>query len=93
LCPGTCLDDCYDHLQQWKKCRGIPIGLGAWHWFHEDLSGSDDGYGIRGLRGTYWWFITADPEHALGGSRAVGGHLEYRLRDGDPFRSFFDCNF
>lgn len=80
-------------IKGFKERYNIPIGLHAWHWFAEDLSGPNDGYGIPGLRGTYWWGITADPEADLGGGRKVGGHLEYRLRDGDTFRSFFDSKF
>ncbi len=83
----------YDHLQETKQRWHVPLGIGAWHWYHEDLVGSNDGYGIEGLRGTYWWFVTADPTYELSRDTAIGGHLEYRLRDGDPFRSFFPDNF
>ena len=90
LFTDTRLDCLYDNWQQRKET--IPIGVGAWHWFHEDLIGSNDGYGINGLRGTYWWFITADPSVEICDGK-VGAHLEYRLRDGDTFRSFFDSKF
>jgi len=82
----------FDHLLGWKNEYDIPIKLGAWHWYHESLD-DNDGYGPEGLRGTYWWEIIADPEFDLGGGRKIGGHLDYRLRDGDFFRSFFDSKF
>ena len=93
LFPGCWLDDFGDCLAERKQGWCVPMGIGAWHWFHEDLSGSNDGYGIEGLRGTYYWLVTADPQIDLGDERAFGGHLEYRLREGDPFRSFFPNAF
>lgn len=99
--PVTLLGECgersvgnlFDSAMGVKKRWDLPIGAGAWHWFHVDASGDNDGYGIEGLRGTYYWYLTADPEYDLGGGRKIGGHLEYRLRDGDTFRSFFDSKF
>jgi len=92
-CGDQCIDGIFEKLLGWKDDLDLPIGAGAWHWYAEDISTSNDGYGTRGLRGTYWWYITADPEYDLGDGRKVGGHLEYRLRDGDRFRSFFDSKF
>lgn len=87
------VDGTFEHMLGWKEEHEIPVKVGAWHWFHESLTTSDDGYGIGGLRGTYWWEVIADLEHDLGGGQAVGAHVNYRLRDGDPFRSFFTSNF
>ncbi len=92
-CGEQCIEGLFDSVLGWKNDYDIPISVGAWHWFATDLSGSNSGYGTEGLRGTYWWYVTADPEVDLGNGRKIGGHLEYRLRDGDNFRSFFDSRF
>lgn len=76
-----------------KNRLSVPVKVGAWHWYHESLVSSNDGYGIRGLRGTYWWEVIVDPKYDLGEGRAIGAHVNYRLRDGDFFRSFFDSKF
>ncbi len=74
-----------------ERCRfKMPITGGAWHWFHESLIGRSGGYGIDGLRGTYFWYVFADPEYDLGCGKKVGGHVELRLRETDTFRSFID---
>lgn len=68
----------------------MPLTFGAYHWFHQSLNGQSGGYGIDGLRNTYFWYINADPRLDLGNDRAVGGHVELRLRETDTFRSFID---
>ncbi|NNE00311.1 MAG: hypothetical protein HKN47_23580 [Pirellulaceae bacterium] len=83
-----CLGDVAEALtiqsDRWK----IPFGGGAYHWFTEDLRGDNDGYGIPGLRDTYFWYVTADPQFQLDGGNRIGGHVELRLREQDLFRSF-----
>ena len=66
----------------------MPITGGAWHWFHQSLIGRGGGYGVPGLRGTYYWYLYADPEYDLGHGRTIGGHLELRLRETGTYRSF-----
>lgn len=87
------VDDTFEAVLGWKNKLPIPIKFGAWHWFAQDLNGPNSGYGVRGLRGTYWYEVIADPSFELSDGRKVGAHLNYRLRDGDHFRSFFDSNF
>ena len=89
----NCIDPLFEQVLGCKNELPFPVKLGAWHWYAEDISGPNDGYGIPGLRGTYWWEIIATPEIDLGCGRAVGGHVNYRLRDGDYFRDFFDSKF
>jgi hypothetical protein len=89
----NCVDPLFEHVLGCKNDLPFPLKVGAWHWYAEDISGPDDGYGIPGLRGTYWWEVIATPEIDLGCGRAIGGHVNYRLRDGDTFRTFFDSKF
>ena len=82
---GDLLAECHPKGCRWE----IPFGAGAWHWFHQDLTSADNGgYGIDGLRGTYFWYVTADPRIDLCNGRSIGGHCEIRLRERDLFRSF-----
>ena len=67
----------------------MPVNAGAYHWFTDDLVGNKDGYGIPGLRNTYFWYVTADPQFQLRSGHQLGGHVELRLRERDLFRSFF----
>ena len=88
------VDRLFDSTLGWKNDHDIPITIGAWHWYAWDLtSNRAGGYGIPNLRGTYWWEVIATPEHDLGCGRKAGAVLNYRLRDGDYFRSFFDSKF
>jgi hypothetical protein len=67
-----------------------PVGIGAWHWFQLDSSGrGDNGYGARFVRGTYFYYVTVDPELELSCGDKIGGHLEYEFRDADPLRRFY----
>ena len=68
----------------------LPITGGAWHWFHQSLNGDPGGYGIPGLRDTYFWYLYADPEFTTPAGNKVGGHVELRLRETDTFRGFID---
>ena len=85
----SCLTDAlnFEH-----GCFSMPITGGAYHWFHQSLIGNSGGYGIDGLRGTYFYYLYVDPQVSVDRGRTVGGHMELRLRDGDPFRSFIDEN-
>lgn len=96
LGPSNTWDADYERVQQWKKDNNVPISIGAHHWWHfdrdEPLYG--DGYGIPGLRGTYFYFVTLDPSLKLEGSGPVdeiGFHNQTRIRDsGDKLRSYYN---
>ncbi len=91
---GNLIDQAFEGALGWKNDLPVPIKAGAWHWYAWDLTGNDaGGYGIPGLRGTYWWEIIADPTWELENGTKVGVHSNLRLRDGDNFRSFFDSKF
>jgi hypothetical protein len=93
--PWLC-HSCLDCLTEFgasidNKCNfKMPITGGAWHWFHQSLNGDPGGYGIPGLRGTYFWYLYVDPEYKLRDDRKIGGHMELRLREVDTFRTFID---
>jgi hypothetical protein len=90
LLGKTCFDPCVEDALKRIGDNYVPVGFGAWHWFQVDASGrGDSGYGCKGCRGTYFYYLTVDPELDLGGGRAIGGHLEYEFRDGDPLRTFY----
>jgi hypothetical protein len=92
LCDFGCLDGMTEtfagigHGEHFQ----MPISGGAWHWFHQSLIGRSGGYGIPGLRDTYFWYLYADPQYAVSDHRKVGGHLELRLRENGTFRTFID---
>jgi hypothetical protein len=93
--PEPWLDDCqitqhYAAALRGKEDRLIPIGAGAFHWFQKDLQGSNSGYGIPGMRGTFFWYLTADPKTVLSNGCTMGAHTNIRLREQDRFRSFYD---
>ena len=88
------VDQAFESVLGWKNDLPVPIKVGAWHWYAWDLTGNNaGGYGIPGLRGTYWWEIIADPTIDLDDGTKIGIHSNLRLRDGDNFRSFFDSKF
>ena len=102
LYEKTYLNKLGGDLATWKTENGIPITLGAWHWWHVNNNGPfDSGYGISGLpgvygspdlNGTYYYYIQAAPEISLGDSTIskVGAYTDVRLRDGgDRLRPFF----
>lgn len=90
LWPDSCLDDWNERLQDRNKTSWLPIGVGAWHLFHQDLFGRNSAYGLPGIPGTYFWYINADPIFNLPSGRKIGGHLELRLREQGTFRSFIN---
>ncbi len=82
-----CLADRLDfHVGNWS----LPITGGGWHWFHQSLIGRSGGYGIPGLRDTYFWYLNADPQYTMSSGDKIGGHMELRLRETDTFRRFVD---
>lgn len=89
------LDAAYDRVQQWKKDNRIPITLGAHHWWHLDAGDHlyGNGYGLPGIRGTYFYYANFDPAMALDGDgfvNEIGFHSQTRFRDsGDKLRSFY----
>lgn len=84
-------DTLFDDLKAKKDAAGFPISFGAWHWFRfgDDGPGSN-GYGIPGLRGTYYWTIDFDPKAKLDGPffQEIGLHSQIRLREQGTFRTF-----
>ena len=85
-------DGSYAQWQFWKAAHSLPITLGAHNWFHANQDGpAPSGYGVPGLRGTYFWFVDLDPRLKLDTRSvdAVGAHVEFRFRESpDKFRSF-----
>jgi predicted porin len=85
-----CFDPCIERMLEHMDEHQVPVHFGAWHWWQVDASGrGDSGYGCNGCEGTYFYYLTADPQHDLGGGRKIGGHVEYEFRDNDPLRTFF----
>jgi len=86
-------DKSYEDWTAWKKDHSLPITVGAHNWFHVNNGGPNaSGYGIPGLRGTYYWFLDADPRLTLNNDliQAIGYHGEMRFRESDDkFRAFF----
>jgi len=86
----------YDDLVA-KKDELLPLRIQGWHWFHVRQGGplaSD--YGIPGLRGTYFYQLTAYPELETTSEHfpKVGAHVDFRFRDdNDRFRAFFHSNY
>jgi hypothetical protein len=85
-----CIDPCIEQFVECTERHHVPVHFGAWHWWQVDASGrGDSGYGCNGCKGTYFYYLTATPEHDLGCGRKIGGHVEYEFRDDDPLRTFF----
>jgi hypothetical protein len=93
LFAGDFESNFYDKVQKAKEDVGLPVSVGAWHWWHKNRHSPHDWhYGTPNLGGTYFWYVTADPKIAIGdGSTEIGAHVEARFRDGDErFRPFFE---
>jgi len=90
-------DTSFEGWQAWKKTHHLPISIGAHNWLHVNNGGpAPSGYGTPGLRGTYFWYVAADPQVSLDGDiiQSIGAHVEFRFRDtADKFRSFFDHTY
>jgi hypothetical protein len=88
-------DKTYDDWVQWKKDHNFPVTIGAQNWWNVDRGPHlyGNGYGVPGLRGTYYWFVNFDPSYKFkdeGFVQQIGLHLDGRIRDTDEkFRSFF----
>jgi len=98
---GDPVSNAYDDVQKWKKDNGVPIEIGAWHWWHMFRNPQDDSrrlqYGKRGLEGTYYYYLKFDPSWDNGAGTKFGLHVDARARDSfhepDPsFRPFFKSN-
>jgi len=90
-------DTSFADWQRWKKEHHLPISIGAHNWVHVNNGGpAASGYGVPGLRGTYFWYVIADPELSLANTavESIGAHVEFRFRDSsDKFRAFFDHTY
>ena len=53
---------------------------------------ASNGYGIPGLRGTYYWSVDVDPKIKLDGPffQEIGLHSQIRLRENGTFRPFIE---
>jgi len=83
----------FDEWKAKKDASGFPLTFGAWHWWRFGDNGpGTDGYGIPGLRGTYYWTIDFDPKYKVDGNfvQEVGLHAQVRLRDDGVFRPFIN---
>jgi hypothetical protein len=87
---GDPVSNAYDDFQKWKKEEGVPVSVGAWHWWHMNRNEPHDlHYGTPDLGGTYFWYVHFDPEMGEGDNK-MGMHVDARFRDGDErFRPFF----
>ena len=91
LFPDSVLGNWYDKIQAGKKNWRVPITIGAWNWEHVNTGGSlNSGYGVQGLRGTYFWYADIDPQLEVdwGPITKIGIHTEVRAREYDHFRTF-----
>ena len=91
---GDPVSNFYDDVQKWKKDEGIPIEVGAWHWWHMNRNEPHDfHYGLPTLGGTYYYYVHFDPQTDNGNGLTIGAHIDARFRDGDEsFRPFFESN-
>ncbi len=83
----------FDEWKAKKDDTGLPLTFGAWHWWRFGDNGpGTDGYGIPGLRGTYYWTIDIDPKYSVNGDfvKEAGLHAQVRLRDDGVFRPFIN---
>ena len=91
-------DSTYDAIEQWKKDNHIPITIGGNSWWHIDRNEHiyGDGYGVPHERGTYYYFVDADPSYKFEPGafvQEIGIHAEWRARDSDDhIRAFYLTN-
>ena len=91
FCDGCCNLDCVSDLLSHECCRfKYSVTGGAHHWFHQSLRGAGGGYGIPGIRNTYFWYLNFDSEYKLDSGRKIGTHINMRLRETGNFRGFID---
>jgi len=89
-------DDCFNldkinDLLSHECCHfNYSVTGGAHHWWHQSLQGAGGGYGIPGLRNTYFWYLNFDSEYKLDSGRKLGSHVNIRLRETGNFRRFVD---
>ncbi len=90
-------DRTFDRFDQFNKDHYLPVTLGAYSWFHVNHGGpNQNGYGIPGLQGTYFYYMDADPEISVDNRfvHKIGVHAEFRFRDTqDKFRSYFSNTY
>jgi hypothetical protein len=86
-------DTAYAQWDAWKKRHQIPVTVGAFNWFHVNNGGPNaSGYGIPGIRGTYYYYVLLDPQlrSTAATGPSVGVHVDFRFRDSaDKIRPFF----
>ncbi len=93
------VDSTSDAWMEWKKRNHLPISMGAHHWWNVDRDQFvyGDGYGVPGLRGTYFYWLNVDPSLTIQGDHfinEIGLHLQGRIRDDkDKLRSFYNDNY
>ncbi|MDA0282658.1 MAG: hypothetical protein O3B13_07795 [Planctomycetota bacterium] len=77
--------------KDWFNC---PVNVGGWHWWNIDTGGvGNGGYGAVGFRGTYAYYVVAQPEVKLDDDSKIGAYVFYAGRDGEPYRSYYPSNF
>jgi hypothetical protein len=95
--PSNGWDTAFKDWDTWKTSHDIPLTIGAFHWFHVNNNGPNaSGYGIPGIRGTYFYYVQFDPAQSTGDGAIsnVGLHADFRVRD-DPekLRPFYDNTY
>ncbi len=91
LCDDCVNLDFVTDALSFETCRTkFALTGGAHHWWHQSLRGAGGGYGIPGIRNTYFWYLRPDIEHELDSGRKVGARGEIRLRETGNFRNFMD---
>lgn len=96
LAGGTLAAKIWDDLQARKNAVGIPITLGAWHWWRVPTGGPGyAGYGTSTAPGTFYYYLSLDPNLNTGHSffQTIGIHSEMRFREEKWTRSSVDSIF
>jgi len=68
----------------------ISLSAGAYYWFNLNRNSGKFNFGIDGLENTYFWHVNSDIEHHLNQNSSLGFHAEFRFRETDKFRAFFE---